>query len=256
MVYGRSVLWFLDRTLTPKEYRQFYKQTQSLGQGLIYKGMQNIYLDVSAWKAIDPDVNLDAFDDLSPHHYHLLPHEAFKEISGQGMAMFEEKGLLYLQFIPYKTDMMIEIPFSVIRSSSSNGFPKVAYLPDRYLQGLYTLVVAFENALNDCTPIDYDWRFFLEPNFDSMIFPLLKAWKTIFEQSINTITLKNKTWLTEGLSLINALAKQAMISSIIMYPRSIYHGMIEYHFDASLLTINHPIVEAYKEIRQQFNIAR
>jgi hypothetical protein len=247
MVYGRTVLWFLDKSLTKKVYQKFYKDTQTLSYSFVYRGLIGVIIDIEAWKKIDPWIDLEGLSLLDKDQNYL-------DLSGQGKAMYVDKDVSYLQFVTYDKKQSIDIPMTVIRSSYTTGFPKVAYTPDRYVSGLFTLVRAFEEAFKHGDTIHYDWRFFQPSNFDETIFPLLNAWQDIYQRHLGSFTLETKVWLKQGLDLFIILAKHAMTQRIITYRKSPYHGMTEYQFDKTLLCNRHLIIEAYKEVRQAFKL--
>ena len=257
MSEGRSVLWFLDTSLSPHTIRRFYRETQSCGYGLIFRGLIRALVDEMAWKKLNPSIQLDDYPYVSTKDEHGKDwFHPYRELCGKGQMMFVEKGKKYIQFLTDKPRAILNIPFSVIRSTYSSGFPKVAYLPDQYLIGLQPILEAFSKALSTGTDINYEWKFFQSANFDTPVFLMLAEWKELYQRYQKSMPKDVFNTLAALLDVVTLLAKETMMIKIIRYPKSPYHGMIEDMFDLSLLKHDHPITVHYKQLRTRKQISQ
>ena len=248
MVSSWSTSWFLE-PYSKEEYEELLKRAQKHeGNALVFAGFKEVVVNYALWKSIDPTLQLEGFSDYDSAHYPNHPNRLdYRQCHGKGLAKFLDKGKYYIQFVQDSKPGILTIPFDVIVNVHSVGFPKVCHLPDRYLTYFVTLMNAFELALEQKKPIQFDERFYLIENITPYLFQQVDEWKGLFSRFLTNQQPRIEAELKAMLKTLYTLIDHRLFLDWKQYPSSIYHGVLDLGIDRKFIQADNPIAAMYRE---------
>jgi hypothetical protein len=248
MVHSWSSEWFLE-TLSKEDAAYLERRMKrEEGDGLVFKGLKRVTVNYTFWKSIDPMFDFSGFIPYTsssyPNHPNLLD---YMEATGNGHAKIVIDKKSFVEFQHYDTNKSILIPFEVIVNVSSAGFPKVCYLPDRYLTFFVKLTQAFETALHTKTPIVFDERYYLIENITPYLYHHVASWNDLFNQYLRNPQPRIEVELHDMLKTLYTLIGHRLFLDCKQFPSSIFHGCIDVGIDEKFINADNPIAKMYRE---------
>jgi hypothetical protein len=248
MVQGWSSEWFLEPWSKEDAAYLERRMKKEEGNSLVFQGFKRVTVNHALWKTIDPLYDFSEFVDYKTLRYAEHPDlHHYREATGKGLAKLIKDGQSFVEFKSDVNDKVVLIPFEVIVNVSSTGFPKVCYLPDRYLTFFAQLNQSFETALRTKSPIVFDDRYYLIENITPYLFQHVQAWRELFNQFLRNPQPRIEEALHLMLKTLYTLIDHRLFLDCKQFPSSIYHGCLDIGLDLSFIHADNPIAKMYRE---------
>ncbi len=242
---GRWTVWFLEKGLSKADYDQHKQDVEQLVSKSTWRDLYRIYVDFRLWEegkvyqSLFSPIREGWYGEAQPDWIH------FGDIAGKIMYRHFKGSIDYLRFISSDERQSMDIPVKAIVSTSSAGFPKVAYSVDQYLIGYLGWLDAFVAAnQGNLKPLQVLQFQLTNENFSEDIYPRVK--------DLSRYLLSESHPAQEIDMWIRNLERQMIEEMFRVIPtrcKPPYHHVLEWRLDPKILERKHPLVEAYLKIR-------
>jgi len=243
---GRWFTWFLEDRGEAR-YRRHLEAVHQEVQHLAWRALIAVVVD----KRLYPEAanHKTLFRPMTTSYPHNEPQawwQHYAEVSGRGQWFIHREGKDYLTLACEDEAVTLTIPVKAIVSYRSTGFPKVAYNVEQFLIGYLTPLVLFADATlskkaRQTTVVDLE-SILLEANYPVPILDLLKNYVNQWRIGM--------TIHADLLHHLQTMMIQDMESQIERQCKGMYHHAIEWDVDPMILKNAHPLVKAYRRIRE------
>jgi len=245
---GRWSIWFLEAGMSDAVYAQHKQDVEQEVRRNTWRAIYRVYVDFRLWEEGKLFQNLFSpiesgwYGKIEPHWVH------FGDVAGKIMFLHLKNGVEYLRFITSDENQAMDIPVKAIVSTSSAGFPKVAYSAEQYLVGYLGWIEAFQEANQGNFSNLHALQFQLSSvNFSELVYARVKDLSR-YLLSESHPKAEIQLWIDH----LETLMIEEMVSTIPGRCKPPYHHVVEWHIDERVFQKNTPLIQAYLKIRAQF----
>jgi hypothetical protein len=243
---GRWFTWFLEDRGEAR-YRRHLEAVAKEARHLAWRALIAVVVDKRLYPEADKHRTL--FRPMTTSYPRSEPQpwwQHYAEVSGRGQWLVHRDGEDYLTLACEDKPVVLSIPLKAIVSYRSTGFPKVAYNVEQFLIGYLTPLVLFadttlskkarQNKVGDLEST------MLEENYPLPILELLKNYANQWRLGM--------TIHADLVHHLQTMMIKDMETQIERQCKGMYHHAIEWHVDPMILKNVHPLVKAYRRIRE------
>lgn len=245
---GRWSIWFLEVGMSKAVYEKHKQDVEEMVRRSTWRAIFRLYVDFRLWEEGKVFQNLFSpiqsgwYGKTEPHWIH------FGDVAGKIMFVHFIQDVEYLRFITCDENQAIDIPVKAVVSTSSAGFPKVAYSAEQYLVGYLGWLEAFQEANQG----HFDQLHALQAqltsvNFSEVIYARVK--------DLSRYLLSESHPKEEIQLWIDQLEKIMIEEMVLTIPNRCkppYHHVVEWHIDERVFQKDKPLIKAYLKMREQF----
>lgn len=249
--------WFLEEKEGSGVYQHHYQDVQSSLGSFAWKALKGLVVDTQRWTTDKAWLDL-----ASPVDKNHPKGHRYVEFMGQIRWVYTIKGDLWCDYVDSDTNKTFPFPLTSVVSYRSTGFPKVAYSSEQYLIGYLTILNWLEQLMDRKRLVYYTRDKGINIHKDgfhlAMLLPqnmhrdVYTIYKDLMDElrcgiKINHFS-KIRPWYDK---LLEAMVR-TMQDDMVEHNKPPYHHTIEWHLDERVLAYDHPLVQAYLALRQQY----
>lgn len=245
---GRWTNWFLEEGLSKAVYDKHKQDVEEMVRSSTWRAILRLYVDFRFWeegkaiKNLFSPIEASWYGNAKAHWVH------FGDVAGKIMYLHWINNVEHVRFITSDENQAIDIPVKAIVSTSSAGFPKVAYSAEQYLVGYLGWLEAFREANQGHYKNLNDLQAQLAPvNFSELIYARVKDLSR-YLLSESHPKEEIQLWIDH----LEKLMIEEMVVSIPSRCKPPYHHVVEWHIDEKVFQKDTPLIHAYLKIRAQF----
>ena len=245
---GRWSIWFLEAGMTKEVYDKHKQDVEEGVRRNTWRAIFRLYVDFRLWEESKQFQNLFSpiesgwYGKVEPHWVH------YGDVAGKIMFLHFIQDVEYLRFITSDENQAIDIPVKAVVSTSSAGFPKVAYSAEQYLVGYLGWLEAFQEAnQGHFEKLKALQLQLTSVNFSELIYARVK--------DLSRYLLSESHPKEEIQLWIDHLEKLMIEEMVVTIPsrcKPPYHHVVEWHIDETVFQKDTPLIRAYLKIRAQF----
>jgi hypothetical protein len=247
-VVGRSFTWFLqeqDEVRYQLHHQAVIQEARSLAWRCLIGVVidQRLFPGIAAYPTFITPIK-ETYPPLPPKPW----WQHYVEVIGKGQWLSCEQGEDVLTFVCEGQTAPLSIPLRAIVSYRSAGFPKVAYNVEQFLIAYISILEWLETTILtrgfdslDATRIHSRLN---SENYPRHILTMIKQ--------LVSFVLDGQKLNPEDFQRLEESMIQDMQTQIPLQCKGMYHHAMEWDVPEGILQSNHPLVQAYLQLRKSY----